>query len=104
MISKEGTTFLDSAQSQAKNTDHPDGGREMNAKNLYQTDHFMYKKPDYRCLKPKTGVPSSEWPHFEMDGYRATKTKQELDNVKEMKFDKYFFNFADPSVLQEMAD
>ena len=64
----------------------------------------MYKAPDYRCLKPKKGVPSSEWPHFEMDGFRAAKTKQELANVKEMKFDKYFFNFADPSVLEEMTD
>jgi len=76
----------------------------MNAKNLYQTDHSMYKSADYRCLKPKKGVPSPEWPHYEMDGFRAAKTKRELANVKEMKFDKYFFNFADPSILQEMTN
>ena len=104
MESKDGTTFLDSDDFRARDTEHPDGGQELNAKNLYQTDHSMYKAPDYRCLKPKKGVPSSEWPHFEMDGFRAAKTKRELANVKEMKFDKYFFNFADPSILQEMTD
>ena len=104
MKSKQGTTFLDSAGFQANDTKHQDGGQELNAKNLYQTDHALYKNPDYRCLKPKKGIPSSKWPHYEMDGHRAAKTKRELSNVQEIKFDKYFFNFADPAILQEMTD
>ena len=104
MKSKQGTTFLDSAGFQANDTKHQDGGQELNAKNLYQTDHALYKNPDYRCLKPKKGIPSSKWPHYEMDGHRAAKTKRELSNVQEIKFDKYFFNFADPAILKEMTD
>ena len=64
----------------------------------------MYKQPDFRCLKPKEGIPSSAWPHFEMSGYRAAKTKQELQNVKEIKFNRYFFNWEDPTVWKEMTD
>ena len=39
-----------------------------------------------------------------MSGYRAAKTKKELDKVEEIPFDKYFFNFEDPEVLIAMTD
>ena len=48
----------------------------------------MYKAPDYRCLKPKPGLPSSQWPHYDMEQYRAAKNITELNNVEEIPFDK----------------
>ena len=62
----------------------------------------MWKEYDYRCLKPKSKIKPEEWPHYEMNGYRNARTKNELDNVQEIKFDKYFFNFEDPKIFKEM--
>ena len=59
----------------------------------FSTDKLMWKSYDFRCLKPKEGVPTEKWPHYEMHGFRAAKTKEELANVVEIPFDKYFFNF-----------
>ena len=70
----------------------------------FSTDIKMYKSNDFRCLKPKDGVPIEKWPHYEMHGYRAAKTEEELDEVEEIPFDKYFFNFEDPEVLNAMTD
>ena len=76
----------------------------ISAKNGFQTDMKMYKFPDFRCLKPNSSLPSSRWSHYDMSGYRAAKTEQELQQVKEIPFDKYFFNFEDPEVWKEMTD
>ena len=70
----------------------------------FSTDMRMYKTYDFRCLKPQQGVPSDFWPHYEMHGYRQAKTPTELDLVKEIPFDKYFYNFEDPEVLHAMTD
>ena len=64
----------------------------------------MYKSYDFRCLKPMSGVSSVKWPHYEMSGYRAAKTEEELSEVEEIPFDKYFFNFEDPQVLNVMSN
>ena len=64
----------------------------------------MYKKNDFRCLKPKDGVPIEQWPHYEMHGYRAAMTEEELSQVQEIPFDKNFFNFEDPEVLNSFTD
>ena len=48
----------------------------------------MYKAPDYRCLKPKPGLPSSQWPHYDMEQHRAAKSIEELNKVDEIPFDK----------------
>ena len=48
----------------------------------------LYKKPDYRCLKPKPGLPSSKWPHYDMEQFRAAKTEKELQRVEEIPFNK----------------
>ena len=63
----------------------------------------MWKGHDYRCLKPDSNMKPENWPHYEMNGYRSSKSKQELDSVQEIKFDKYFFNFEDPLVFKEMT-
>ena len=68
----------------------------------FQTDQKMWKAYDYRCLKPKANLKPEDWPHYEMNGYRNAKTKQELEIVQEIKFDKYFFNFEDPLILKQM--
>ena len=71
----------------------------------YMAEHAsMYKKEDFRCLKPKKGIPSAKWPHYEMKAHRKARTKQELDAVKEIPFDKYFFNFEDPKVFHDMTE
>ena len=64
----------------------------------------MWKYYDFRCLKPKKDLTPEKWPHYEMIGYRAAKTKEELQRVKEIKFDKYFFNLEDPKVWKDMTD
>ena len=70
----------------------------------FSIDMTMYKGYDFRCLKPKAGVPSEKWPHYEMQAFRAAKTKEELKKVEEIPFDKYFYNFEDLEVLDAFTD
>ena len=60
----------------------------VNAATGYLVDMKMYKYPDYRCLKPKPGLPSSQWPHYDMEQHRAAKSVEELKRVDEIPFDK----------------
>ena len=64
----------------------------------------MWKSHDFRCLKPKEDVDPKNWPHYEMRGYRAARNQKELSKVKEIKFDKHFFNLEDPTVWKAMKD
>ena len=64
----------------------------------------MWKWYDFRCLKPIEGQKSETWPHYEMNGFRAAKNEEELSQVKEIKFDKNFFNMEDPRVWKRMTD
>ena len=77
---------------------------EMDAGRGFLTDQQMYKNSDFRCLKPKSGIKSSKWPHYEMKGFRAAKNNKELSKVKEIPFDKYFLNFEDPEVFNAITD
>ena len=61
----------------------------------YLVDMRMYKYPDFRCLKPKHGVPSSQWPHYDMEQHRAARTPKELERVKEIPFDKEYIHRMD---------
>ena len=74
------------------------------AKVGFTTDALMYKSYDFRCLKPKKGVPSAKWPHYWMPGYRKAKTKEDVDKVEEIPFDKYFMNLEDTEVLDVMTN
>ena len=56
----------------------------------YLVDMRMYKYPDFRCLKPKPGLLSSQWPHYDMEQHRAARTPKELERVKEIPFDKEY--------------
>ena len=70
----------------------------------YFNDMRIFKQNDYRCLKASDSVKPEKWPHYEMKGYRDAKTKEDLENVKEIKYNKYFNNFEDPEVFKEMFD
>ena len=64
----------------------------------------MYKFPDFRCLKPKVGVASSLWPHYEMTGHREARTVQQLQAVEEIPFNKeqhsdFLLNFLQCQVI-----
>ena len=63
---------------------------QMDAGGGFLTDQPMYKNSDFRCLKPISGVKSSKWPHYEMKGFRAAKSDEELSKVAEVPFDKFF--------------
>ena len=60
----------------------------MDAATGYLIDMKMYKYPDYRCLKPKQDLASSQWPHYDMKQHRAAKSVEELKKVDEIPFDK----------------
>lgn len=70
----------------------------------YTAEHMsLYKKEDFRCLKPKEGIPSTKWPYYEMKAHRKANTKEKLEQVEEIPFDRYFFNFEDPKVFKDMT-
>lgn len=77
---------------------------QMDAGGGFLTDQPMYKNSDFRCLKPISEVKSSSWPHYEMKGFRAAKSDEELSKVTEIPFDKFFFNFEDPEVFKAITD
>ena len=74
----------------------------IDAKSGINPNQKIWKVNDFRCLKPKEDVKPDQWPYYEMRGYRAAKNKEELENVTEIAFDKYFFNLEDPKVFMEM--
>ena len=39
-----------------------------------------------------------------MKAHRSAKSKEELETVQEIPFDKYFFNFEDPKVFHDMTE
>ena len=54
----------------------------------YSLDMHLYKKPDFRCLKPKPDLPYSKWPHYDMPQFREAKTEEDLQKVEEIPFNK----------------
>ena len=75
----------------------------MDARYLYRTDQIRFvKKSDNRCLKPSKTKRPEKWSYYDMEGFRSAKTEDELNKVKEIKYDKYFFNFEDPKVFKKM--
>ena len=95
---KDGTTFKNS-ENYEENVNR-DG--KIDARYNYRTDQRLYKKSDYRCMKPSNRTKPEKWSYYDMEGFRAAKTKDELKKVKEVKYDKYFFNFEDPEVFKKL--
>ena len=78
-------------------------GGDVDAVIGFGIDMKMWKNRDFRCLKPESSLDPENWPHYEMKGFRAAKNKDELENVEEIEFDKFFFNLEDPKVFKEMV-
>ena len=92
---KHGTKIKHSNRDRKKN-----GDKYVDALSLFYNDQRMYKKNDYRCLKPVETKPPEKWPHYEMKGFRAANTEDEIRRVKEIPYDNNFFNFEDPNVFE----
>ena len=95
---KDGTTFKES-ENYEENVNR-DG--KIDARYNYRTDQRLYKKSDYRCMKPSNRTKPEKWSYYDMEGFRAAKTRDELKKVKGVKYDKYFFNFEDPEVFKKL--
>ena len=96
----KGTIFKESGNI----TDEINKNAKVDAAIGFSVDLPMYKQHDFRCLKPSNKTKPEKWPHYEMEGFRRAKTKAELQNVKVIKYDNFFFNWEDPKVLKQMSD
>lgn len=79
-------------------------GQDVSATDGFKIDRHLWKNRDYRCIKPKDNVNPENWPHYEMEGYRNAKTKEELESVEEHEFDRNFFNLEDPEVWKKYTN
>ena len=93
-----GTTF----KASENYTENVNSDGKIDARHNYMANQRMYKKSDYRCLKPSNITKPEKWAYYEMEGFRAATSEDDLKNVKEIKYDKFFFNFEDPNVFKEM--
>ena len=57
---------------------------KLDALLAFENDQRMYKKNDYRCLKPSNKTKPEQWAYYDMKGFRAAKTEHELEKVKEI--------------------
>ena len=51
------------------------------AMGAFGNDQRLYKRNDYRCLKPSNKTPE-DWDYFDMKGFRSATTQEQLNNVK----------------------
>ena len=75
---KYGSSFKFSNESVTEGKEEGSYSGTINAAMGFLTDMRMYKTFDFRCLKPNPKVPSKNWGHYEMHGYRAAASKEEL--------------------------
>jgi len=64
----------------------------------------LYKGFDNRCLKPDDSKKPEDWDHYDPDDFYEATSKEMLDKAETQKFDKNFFNFEDPEVLQKFRN
>ena len=98
--SKDGTIFKKTGNITAER--NKEG--TMDAAVHFDIHERLYKKNDYRCLKPDSKRKPEKWSHYKMEEYRSAKTEEDLKKVKEIKHDKYFFNFEDPEIYKQIMD
>jgi len=96
--SKDGTIFKNTGNITAQK--NKEG--TMDAAFGFDSHGRLYKKNDFRCLKPDSKRKPEKWSHYNMEEYRSAKTEEDLKKVKEIKHDKYFFNFEDPEIYKQM--
>ena len=70
---------------------------------MFFSDQHLYKKADYRCLKPDSHGDPKKWHRYEAAGFRKAFNKEMLENTKTFKYDKYLYNFEDPKILSAVT-
>ena len=71
------------------------------AADLYRSVEKIYKKDDYRCLKPYSHKDPKKWHTYDMHAYRRAFNDKTLQNVDSFKYDNDFNNWIDPSVFDK---
>ena len=71
------------------------------AADLYRSVEKIYKKDDYRCLKPYSHKDPKKWHTYDMHAYRRAFDDKTLQNVDSFKYDNDFNNWIDPSVFDK---
>ena len=97
---KYGTIFNKPSRNQQKSKKNKNW--ILDAMEAFGNDQRLFKRNDYRCLKPSNTKRPEKWSYYDLEGFRAARTEDELNKVKEIKYDKYFFNFEDPWVFKRM--
>ena len=54
----------------------------FDARQNFGNDKRLYKRNDYRCLKPSKDIHPENWTYYDMDDFRAAKTQKDLKNMK----------------------
>ena len=73
----------------------------QSAEDLYRSLETIYKKEDYRCLKPYSHKDPKKWHTYDMHAYRRAFDYKTLQNVDSFKYDNDFNNWIDPSVFDK---
>ena len=73
----------------------------QSAGDLYRSVDTIYKKDDYRCLKPYSHKDPKKWHTYDMHAYRRAFNNKTLQNVDSFKYDNDFNNWIDPSVFDK---
>ena len=71
------------------------------AEDLYRSVESIYKKEDYRCLKPYSHKDPKKWHTYDMHDYRRAVNNLTLQNVDSYKYDNNFNNWIDPNVFDK---
>ena len=75
---EDGTIFRNSSKSPEETNDY----WAFDAMRTFGNDERLYKRNDYRCLKPSNDEKPENWKYYDMKGFRAAKTKEEFNNIK----------------------
>ena len=75
---KHGTTF----NKPSRNQKEKNKNWILDAMEAFGNDQRLYKRNDYRCLKPSKDKKPEDWAYYEMKGFRAAETKEQLNSVQ----------------------
>lgn len=73
---------------------------EQRADEIFFSDQHLYKTDDYRCLKPESHEDPEKWHTYEVKGFREAFNKEQLENTRTYKYDKYLYNWEDPKIFK----
>ena len=72
----------------------------ISAGEIFFSTNYIYKNPDYFCLKPYSNKDPKKWHKYELEGFRKASDKDQLKKVRTFKYDNNLNNFVDPKVLK----